>query len=194
MTSHLDRLLDIAGAPTEAPLVSGDSTALSGLLERRNGFYALESALHVFGEARARDWNETTLWRALYGDATRGHWFFAEDVFGGQFSVTADGVQAWDPETGESEPLANDLEGWAEVLLADYAFWTGQPLAREWQQTRGPLSEGFRLLPKVPFVLGGDYAVENLRAVDAVSAMRIRAGYAHALRNAPDGTRISISY
>ena len=64
------------------------------MLRERNGFYALESALHVFPSHSSQQeigldkWNESALWRAEYKGVADGCLFFAEDVFGGgQFCV-----------------------------------------------------------------------------------------------------------
>lgn len=173
------------------------------LYEKRNGFYAFETALHVFpvGEGRhAMDlltWNGSKLWRDKYGDLVRDDWvFFAEDAFGGQFVVTDEGqqIQTFDPETGETEYLANNIEGWSSALLADYQTLTGQPLAHEWQVANGPLTPGKRLLPKTPFVLGGEFAVSNLYASDAVTGMRVRGEIARQIKDMPDGTQVKLNF
>ena len=84
--------------------------------------------------------------------------FFAEDAFGGQFALRDEHVVTFDPETGEAQALASSIEDWADQLLADFEFLTGQPLAHDWQARNGALPPGERLVPKVPFVLGGEYA------------------------------------
>ena len=150
------------------------------LLDQRNGFYAFESALHVFADGSVpdeiplRDWNSPTLWRDRYSGLADGHFFFAEDVFGGQFSVVNDRVWTWDPETGETNVCANDVRDWADRILEDYDLLTGYSLAHDWQTTNGSLKRGERLIPSTPFIVGGEFAVENLRAVEAVSGMRTR--------------------
>ena len=170
------------------------------MLRRRNGFYAFEGALHVFadrvatGETGLERWNSRTLWRDQYADLTNGHFFFAEDIFGGQFSLWERGVCTWDPETGESELLADDVQEWAVAIVDDYEMLTGQPLAHAWQQANGPLALGDRLLPVRPFVLGGEFDVGNLRAVEAVSGMRIRGDVARQLRALPEGANVQLKY
>lgn len=81
MTS-LDKLLSNASSSLceHEPEMLGQSRRLAGALAdqllgmlcRRNGFYALESALHVFparssqNEIGICDWNESALWRSGY--------------------------------------------------------------------------------------------------------------------------------
>jgi hypothetical protein len=171
---------------------------LLALLQQRNGFFAFESALLVrpSGDgsvlANLESWNEPALWRESYAGTPlpSNALFFAEDAFGGPFALDSAGVLAVNPETGESERIAADLEGWAQAILDDPAFLTGHTLARDWQQAHGALGVGQRLVPATPFVLGGDYSVENLVAYEAPRGMRARGGLARQLVDVPDGTSI----
>lgn len=168
------------------------------LLTKRNGFYCFESALHVFPSAcdptlmSIERWNSNDLWRKEYGSAVEGHVFFAEDVFGDQFGLNRGKVYRFDPESGEIEESATNLEKWAGRILADTDYETGYPLASAWQQQNGPLAPGTRLVPKVPFILGGEYKVDNLYALDAIEAMKYRADIWNQIRNLPDGTPVNI--
>ena len=171
------------------------------LLARKNGFYAFEGALHVFswGDSDSPDnipglqtWNKDTLWRNWYQGITDGLVFFAEDIFGGQFALKGGDVISFDPESGEMEIIANSIEGWAAEILLNYHRLTGYPLAHSWQLLNGPLARGKRLLPKIPFILGGGYEVNNLFAVDAVTAMRYRGELWAQLRDLPDGTQVRL--
>jgi hypothetical protein len=168
------------------------------LLNRRNGFYAFGAALHVLPSSCAsaqmdlERWNAQSLWRHLYGERTNGLLFFAEDVFGVQFSIQAGAVYKFDPETGESEIIAANLEGWATVIIDDPEYQTGYPLLNQWEQHHGLLSQGKRLLPKIPFVLGGQYNINNLYSLDAVTGMRLRADTWKQIKDLPDGSEIRL--
>ncbi|MCC5953162.1 MAG: SMI1/KNR4 family protein [Acidimicrobiia bacterium] len=166
------------------------------MLDHMNGFYAFESALHVFPSGTSDRmslelWNAPDLWRRDYDVLTAGLVFFAEDVFGGQFALSDDGVGVFDPETGDVEAIAPDLSSWAAVVMGDYDLLTGYPIAHDWQVLHGPLVEGERLVPKLPFVTGGAFEVGNLYASDAVEGMRARAHLAIQIRDLPDGTQIT---
>jgi hypothetical protein len=87
--------------------------------------------------------------------------------------------------------LARDIEGWARAILNDYQMLTGYSLAHEWQMRHGKLPVGKRLLPKMPFVSGGDFSIDNLYLSDAVEGMQFRAALAKQIRDMPDGTQIS---
>ena len=204
----IERLVEIAGAALSdgTPRIPASLLSLVPRLESqllklywaRNGFYAFESALHVFpltsdaGITDLEKWNSPALWRAEFGSLADGALFFAEDVFGGQFCVAGGGVQRFSPETGEREEIAASIEEWAALIMSDSGIQTGWPLAHDWQARFGPLAVGQRLVPKIPFVLGGEYTAQNLHAIDAVAAMRFYADIAKQTRNLPDGSQVRL--
>jgi hypothetical protein len=169
---------------------------LGPLLTLKNGFYAFESALHVLpfrptsGERGLEEWNSFHGWRADYQGLANDGVFFAEDVFGVQFCLVKGAVATFDPETGEKVTIAPNLVDWARRVLGDYEELTGYPLAHEWQIRNGPLPRGQRLVPKTPFVLGGEFTTENVFLLDAERAMHARAAIAMQIRDLPDGTDI----
>lgn len=197
------RLLEIGSAPLErqesVALPQGVAGAviaeLRALLRQKNGFYSFESALHVFpsgaGAPSLEGWNVAS-WRRHYS-LPDGVLFFAQDLFGGQFAVMSTGVARFNPETGEVAPHSRTLSDWARRLLGDYNFETGWELAHEWQLQNGPLLPGHRLLPRVPFVLGGEYEPENLLAVAADVAMENWGRLYDQLSGVPEGTEVSVT-
>jgi hypothetical protein len=137
-------------------------------------------------------WNSELLWRTHFEQATEGLLFFAEDAFGEQFALSEGQVVRFDPETGETAEHAPTLEAWAEKIVSDYSYETGYKVAHEWQLQNGPLIEGHRLIPTLPFVMGGKYEVDNLYSLDAVKSMRYRADIWKQLRTIPDGTHVKL--
>ena len=99
-------------------------------------------------------------------------------------------VYSFDPETARLQKIASSLEGWAKELLSDYNLWTGCSIAREWQQTHGALVSQVRLMPKIPFVCGGQFELSNLVSIDAVKGMRSRASLARQIVDLPDGAQV----
>ena len=206
MAMHVEKLVSIGGNSIVAsPPIFGARTLtmagkhfpeLSSMLHGKNGFYAFEAALHVFsavdvlGTMDIEEWNSETLWRRDYGDLVTNHLFFAEDIFGGQYCIHGDKICFFDPETGETESVCDTLDLWAKSILEDYNYRTGFPLAHEWQSRHGALPSGSRLLPKVPFVCGGKFSVENLYLLDSVKGMRFRATLARQIKNLPNGAKI----
>lgn len=204
--NFIQKLLSIGSAPLSQQPVAVNipdfdsygllADDLLGVLRRKNGFYAFESALHVFpassfeGEMTLSRWNSFGLWRHEYADLADTKLFFAEDAFGNQFCFHDGGIWSFDAETGGLETCGKTLEEWAERILEDYQLLTGHPLLHQWHVRNGALPNGQRLLPKVPFVLGGEYVLENLRAIAAISGMKTRGNLARQIRDLPDGAQV----
>jgi len=169
---------------------------LEQLLATRNGFWAYEFSLLVrpFRNGAAPlgilEWNEMQLWKGSYNCDLDHVLFFAEDAFGCQYCLIDDKVSLFDPETGQFEELASSLQCWTQAVIGDYEYRTGYPLAHAWQIQNHPFRPGTRLLPNVPFVLGGKYELENLHIGDDVEGMIFRASIANQIRDVPDGQQI----
>ncbi|WP_050030708.1 hypothetical protein [Verrucomicrobium sp. BvORR034] len=202
MKNMLDKLISIGGTALVSEFRppetwDGLKGELCDLLLRKNGFYAFEAALLVrpFGESLTPisldPWNKPDLWLDAYRLDLPELYFFAEDVFGGQFALSKDGVVSFDPETGKLERVSSSLEGWAEGLLDDYDYFTGYSLASAWQKEHGCLPMGSRLIPKQLFVLGGDFESSNLMCVKDVRGMRSRGFFATELKDVPDGGQVT---
>ena len=202
------RLIESASEPLclSPPSLSTASVDLFGptindlieTLGQKNGFYAFCAALHVFPSGclnapmDLERWNAKTLWVCEYGALTRGYLFFAEDVFGVQFGIRDGAIYKFDPEPGELAPFANSFEEWASRIVDDSEFETGYPLLLEWEKLNGLLPRSKRLLPKQPFILGGEYAATNLYAAGAVAGMKVRAEMWRQLKDHPDGTTVQL--
>jgi hypothetical protein len=169
---------------------------LTELLAARNGFYAFESALHVFGSGSTvvggslEDWNDNNGWIASYGGLADGAFFFAEDVFGGQFAIIGDEICTFDPETAATEAVSSSIEDWAGQLVQNYSVLTGFVVAHDWQTQHGVIEPGCRLVPKRPFVLGGEFSAANVCSLAAVKGIHVRADLALQIRDLPDGSKI----
>jgi hypothetical protein len=163
---------------------------LASMLGQRDGFCAYESALLVHPVRR----NAPKLWKEKYVTDHDNVLFFAEeDAFGCQFCLHNEKVWTFDPETGALEEMSPSLGLWARSVTEDCEYRTGFPLAHAWQLQNGPLLNGTRLLPKVPFVLGGKFEMENLYQDEDVKGMLFRASIANQIRDVPDGSEISLS-
>jgi hypothetical protein len=173
---------------------------LFGMLEQKNGFYAFESALHVFPltsdpEAGLEAWNAGSLWRNEYQDLTEGLLFFAEDILQDQFCLSQkqSGVHRFQAETGQTIFMTKTVEEWAGVILSNYRTETGWPFVHEWQEKNGVLPLGKRLMPKTPFFLGGEYKIENLWAGNPLEGMRFKADLAMQTRQLPEGAKVKLN-
>jgi hypothetical protein len=205
--THIQKLLSISSEPLAAK-PQGESKLLETyalgpelfrLLSEKNGFYAFESALHVFpltsdpvAGIGLEEWNSQSLWRSAYEGLADGLLFFAEDIFQDQFCLSRDEIARFRAETGETTFMADSIESWASLILSDYKRETAWPLASKWQSENGVLAPGKRLMPKTPFFLGGAYSLGNLWVGDPVEGMRFKADLATQTRNVQDGTKVKL--
>lgn len=194
-------LAELERAPRLLSLPSEHQRALLDLLEIKNGFYAFDSALHVFpftttgydGQQDLLRWNAPDLWKDAYGPEARELFSFAEDIFGDQFCFLNKRIVRFDPETGENEDLCATLGEWAGLVVSDRDFQAGYPFARDWQAAHGPLRAGNRLVPIYPFVTReGRYDLSNLYETNALTGMLSRSDFARQIKSIPDGTKVRI--
>jgi hypothetical protein len=146
--TNVDKLLSIASEPLatqpaampELLRLYSLGSELFRMLQGKNGFYAFESALHVFpltGDSKTglEAWNAGPLWKDAYEGLAEGLLFFAEDILQDQFclSLKSDAVLRFHAETGQTEQHSNSIEAWAGVILSDYRHETGWPFVQDWQ-------------------------------------------------------------
>jgi len=180
-------------APTEP-----QQSALSQVLIDGCGRYVFDAALLIRPRSSSgsplgiQQWNEPELWKRMLPDNDAANSvFFAEDVFGWQFALDEEGgVLRLDPERGVAEDYAESPDEWASRILADPAVEVGAGLASKWVNLHGPIQPGFRLAPRRPFVVGGEFAVPNLVATPDIESIRFRLDLARQIRDLPDGTQI----
>jgi hypothetical protein len=204
----LIRLLEISSKPISSKKLDvnnffGDNKSsivkeLFNLLNIKNGFLAFENALEIYSfddskKINLRNWNSFDLWKKDFKDVIPlDTIFFGQDIFGNQFGISNDKVIWFNTESTEIEIIANSLEDWAKILLNDYNYYTGYPFAKEWQEKNGDLEIGNRLLPKLPFILGGEYKIENFYKIDMLKGIKFCAYLASQLKEYPDGSTIKI--
>jgi hypothetical protein len=204
MGPRLRKLLSISSEPLAEAVGSAEArlhlpetgSDLASALASKNGFFAFESALCVFPTKPSElaydlsAWNDPGLWTKDYELFPQNCLCFAEDIFGEQFCFMDGMIVKLDPETGEFKRICKTIEEWAGLILDDFSYLTGHPLAHDWQVEHGPLAPRHRLVPLTPFVCGGEFALGNLAALEAARGMRLRADLARQIRDLPDGSKI----
>ncbi|ELE1939958.1 hypothetical protein RDG67_002801 [Vibrio cholerae] len=154
----------------------GVPTELVDLYLDLNGFIGLEGALlgfpvNVDMECELFYFNRVDSWKIHYNQDVRDTFFFATDIFCHLFGIYSGRVVKFNPETGIIKEHSESLEEWASTIISDYDYETGWSLASGWQKNNRILQCSERLLPKIPFSLGGEFVVENLTPVTLSEAM-----------------------
>jgi hypothetical protein len=164
-----------------------------------NGLLAFESALLMRPLVQTDviydifEWNRPELWKCFFDDdKILATLFFAEDAFGCQYGYFDNKIVQFDPETGCSDFLCESFDMWCDLIVSEYEQYTGYALIHEWQLCNGAIKPENRLCPILPFVLGGEYEVDNLYSIHSVQGMKLRASIALQIRDLPDGTNVRI--
>ena len=188
-------ILEISNSSVSSSLVS----ELTALLQSRNGFFAFASALHVFPAESSEhgfgmiDWNIGTAWKQEYGGVADKLLCFGQDIFANQFALCGDGVVVFNCEIGSYAHFSVSLEEWAEKVLSNYNLVTGYSLAKAWQQQNRLLKPGERLFPVQPFVVGGAYSSENLRAMKYLEILKFFGYFSSQIRLLPEGAHVELT-
>ena len=172
-------------------------TVYLDFLRSFNGGYFFDNALHIFGIAKGTLYHDlnhiNNLFQILFGDLAKDIWFFAEDVFGNLYGFYGGKVILFNLETSDKEIIANNFAGWLNEIENDLDYYTGQSLAKELnKEDKFQLAYGKRLAAKYPFVLGGEYAIENLVLKDSENNIDYNSSIAKQIVNLPDGSSIKL--
>lgn len=118
---------------------------------------------------------------------------FAFDLFGEMYGIEPAGsVVSINAETGVRHHFARDLEAWAALILEKPGSLLGAGLGRAWQRLHGPLAPLERLVPRQPFVLGGNYEVSNLVRCPLPRALELYGSLCEQIAAKPDGTEVEV--
>ncbi|MBB35248.1 MAG: hypothetical protein CME88_07180 [Hirschia sp.] len=197
--SAIAELLDISspalGPDTQAARLK--DSGLQSLLQQRNGFFALQNALWVFSdnsllELPGHDEPAIADWLTHYPKTRGCTHCFAVDAIGYPFVTSEHGILRMDLETGVFTRIAPDIEGWARLMLAKFQQLSAWAVCKQWQDIHGPLPDGHRLLPRMPFVGGGTETADNLLATPLIELIRFYSDLATQIRNMPEGGTIEI--
>ena len=176
-------------APAFDPNAAEDVLAASGrsreehsrLLQRWNGFYALNGALHVLGACNAPPnhslsaWNEPTGWRAAWGRYTEGLTFFAQGAFGDQFAYRAGKIVRFHAKNGRSDVMQATLAEWIEAVLLEPDYTLNQRFFEECVRAHGPLPHGGLFVPNAGSSFDEPGTPERMHVVPARDAMEMYA-------------------
>ena len=166
--------------------------------QSRNGGFFYGKSLHLYGYSNNVDFhniesvNQTL--KEQFKDIAAGLFFYGQDIFGHQFAFdnTRNKIVFFNIETGDKEVVANDFSDWVDLLLDETDYFTGKNLAKNWEE-KNTLNFGQRLCPKIPFILGGDYALSNLYASYYPDFLISNANIAHQIYGLSDGEKFKIT-
>ena len=83
------------------------------------------------------------------------------------------GVIEFDPEDGAKVFAGSDLQEWGGEIFETFGVIGSEPLVKSFQEAHGPLAPDRRLVPIRAILDGGEYELDNLRAVASRRCVRV---------------------
>lgn len=177
-------------------IMNSKDTSYKKFLEISNGGYFFCNSLHLFGFDDINNFNSikyvNELARLEY-NLDKNIYFIGEDIFGNLFAFHETNVIFFNIETSEFEIIARDFDHFIEELFSDLDYYTGRIFIKHLnQEERYSLAYGKRLCPKYPFVLGGEYHMNNLVLKNSIENLSYCASIANQIKDLPEGSKIDI--
>lgn len=170
---------------------------LLALYDIADGFFCLDRSLLVRPISRdanpegSFEWRRRDFWQ-FYFNRDEYFYVFAEDAFGDPFCLIRSGIIKLNMETTERFFISETIDKWAEAVLDDPEEYLNTFFMREWVFKHGDVPVGFRLAPKTPFVLGGEYSEENFTVLPEAELAHLKSQVAFRVKNVPDGGHLKI--
>lgn len=178
-------------------LIINENFYFSFIEEINNGGLFFDQSLQFYSFTEERDYrNISVVNEALkreYKELFNGLVAFAQDVFGNQFAFNTleNCVVLFNIETAEQKNVAQSFEDWLIILETDLDYFAGVSYARKWKE-HNELGLDQRILPEVPFVIGGEYNLENFDISTFPYYISYNAQLAKQIFNLKDGESIEL--
>jgi hypothetical protein len=175
-----------------------DNSYFDFVIESKNCGFFYGQSLHMYGFSSVHKFNDidavNSLLQSEYGNIIRGLTSFGQDLFGNQFCFNQanSNIVLFNSETGEIEPIASSYIDWVNVLDSDLEYFTGINILENWR-SKNQFNFYQRLCPKIPFIMGGEFKVDNLYAGKFPEFLTAYANIAKQIYNLPDGTKVKLN-
>ncbi|WP_341839631.1 SMI1/KNR4 family protein [Chitinophaga caseinilytica] len=164
-----------------------------------NGGFYFNRSLQLYGfsgQEAFKNANEINIQiQTHFGKLAEKLFAFGQDIFGYQFAFIegSSDIVYFNSETGEKEIMANSFSEWLQVLEDKLDYYTGEPFMIDWIKEKGKLDIDARLIPIKPFVIGGDYEVDNLHVLHFPKYLEYYADMARQISVLPDGAAVRLT-
>lgn len=166
---------------------------LQRLYRDKNGFQVFEGSLRILPCDNNFFRNVITTNSFIKDYLDKEFYYFADNILGDAFCFHNGKFLKYDFESGEFDSMGSSLETFAETLLSDYNFYTGYSLAKEWQTYYGEIMFDEMLIPKIPFILGGEYKVANLEKSTVLNGLKKKINLYRNLKELCDGEKVQLN-
>jgi hypothetical protein len=162
-----------------------------------NGGFFFGQSLQLYSLITEEDFrsilNVNNVLNKEFDSLFEGLYSFGQDIFGNQFtfSINEGEIVFLNIETGGREVLAKGFKEWLDVLTADLEYYTGMSYEKEWKD-KYSISLNERLQPKIPFVIGGDYTIDNFYVNGYPAYLLYNADISKQIINLKDGEKVNL--
>ncbi len=175
-----------------------DNSYFDFVSESKNCGFFYGQSLQVYEYSSAHKFNDidgiNLLLQSEYGNIINGLISFGQDLFGNQFCFdkAQNCIIFFDSETGEKEVIASDYANWIDVVYDRLEYFTGINVLETWL-SNNKFSFNQRLCPKIPFIMGGEFKIDNLYAGNFPDSIKAYANIAKQVYNLPNGAQIQLN-
>lgn len=167
-------------------------------IKKNNGGCFYNNSLHLFGFSNYNLFHNINYRNEImannYGNISKDLMFFAEDLFGNSYAFETSKIVLFNIESGQKETISSGFSDWLKILNTDLDYLTGVSFTEEINnENKKALAQSKRLCPKYPFVLGGQYSIENLVLKDYIENIQFSSSIAKQIYNLPEGAKVKIN-
>lgn len=178
-------------------LIINENFYFSFIEEINNGGLFFDQSLQFYSFTEERDYRNIAVVNETFKREYKGLFnrlvAFAQDVFGNQFAFNTleNCIVLFNIETAEQRIIADSFEDWLVMIEEDLDYLAGLSYARKWKKYHN-LGLDQRILPEVPFVIGGEYSLENFDISTFPYYISYNAQLAKQIFNLKDGENIEL--
>jgi hypothetical protein len=122
----------------------------------------------------------------------KGLYSFAQDVFGNQFVFNDEGqISLFNIESGSCDIVAQNFKESLSILINDIDYYAGITYEKMWKGEY-ELALDQRIQPKIPFVIGGEYKLDNFYVNNYPAYLSYNADIAKQIYNLKDGEKVKL--
>lgn len=124
----------------------------------------------------------------------KGLFAFGQDIFGNQFCFESGttNIVFFGIDDGDKKMMSGSFKEWLTIMENDSDYYTGYPYLHRWKSSY-QLRDGERLCPKIPFIIGGEYGIENFYTSGFPDYIRVNSSIAKQIFDLPDGQEIKLT-
>ena len=179
---------------SQYPVTIDDSDFVYFQLNFGGGFF-FENAFLIYPNLQNSksilDFNNiNNLMKSCFCDLIKGALFWGCEIFGNQFAFKDGSFYFFNIETAEFEFMGNSFDEVVVLLKSETEYFTGKSLLLKWQESYGIIANDERLCPKRPFVVGGEYEINNLYKLNIGQLIKYNGALANKISGLQDGTII----